>query len=174
MKTILTLTCIMSFLGLCSRNKYGVIAEGENEKPKGNLIEYQYSYHVCMAYPQRYFNIKANEDGVMTLSFSEQSNDEIRVMRIPDDALKAIQDTAQKYELYKIKQSFRPTAEVLDGDGWGLQLTYEDGYIFSGGSNASAFGKGSEGHYAILKYVEELLEKTTPADSLGIRYHSDR
>jgi len=172
MKMILSLTCILSFLGFCSRNKLGTIGEGNNTRPEGKLVSYTYSYSGTMAYPIDYFNIERNEDSVLCLGWSKDDND-IHLIRIPEESLQKIDSIAREYKLWNLKKSYRPTMEILDGYGWHIWLNYEKGYISSGGTNAYANKDLSAGINAIENYVRSLVEAATPADSLGIAHHHD-
>ena len=170
MKMILSLCGLLAFLGLCSRNKFGTIAEGDNQKPEGNLVLYEYAYSGTMAYPIDYYKIDRNKDGVLRVGWSHDEN-EIHLRRIPEESLQKIDSIAKEYQLWKLKRRYRPSMEVLDGYGWHIYLEYEKGCITSGGTNAGPGGDLSAGYHAIESYVQSLIEASTPADSLGIKYH---
>ena len=170
MKMILAMCSLLTILGLCSRNKFGTIAEGDNEKPEGKLVTYEYAYSGTMAYPIDYFKIDRNKNGILRLGWSKD-DDDIHLIRIPEESLQKIDSLVQQYQLWKLKRHYRPSLEVMDGYGWHIYLEYENGSIRSSGTNAGAGGELSAGIHAIEDYVRSLVEASTPADSLGIKHH---
>ena len=174
MKHIFTLTCIMALLNFCSRSHYvsGNIESGDNEKPEGAVTSYEYSYSGTMAYPIHFYTLKVLEDGTVQLGYSHDDND-IHLVRVPEEALKKIAEIAEEYSLHKIKGSYRPRMEVLDGYGWHLDIEYEKGSIYSGGTNAWPKEELSQGIHCINSYLDSLFNATTPQDSLGVAHHHD-
>ena len=170
MKLILSVCALLAVLGSCSRSKFGIIAEGDNTKPEGKLVSYQYSYSGTMAYPIDYFRIDRNKDGVLRLGWSKDDTD-IHLVRIPEESLQIIDSIAKQHKLWNLKNSYRPKMQVYDGYGWSFCLEYEKGSIYSGGTNAYAGGELSQGMAAIESYVRTLAEASTPADSMGIMHH---
>ena len=172
MKMILSLCSLMAILGLCSRDKFGTIAKGNNEKPEGSIKSYEYSYSGTMAYPIEYYEIKRLEDGTVQLGWSKDDND-IHLIRVADTALARIGKIAEENRLYKIKRSYYPKMQVLDGYGWHFYMTFESGSISSGGSNAGPGQQHSNTISSINGYIQSLINSSSPADSLGIAYHYD-
>ena len=172
MKMILTFSSLLALLGLCSRNSFGIIESGKNEKPEGKAVSYQYSYSGTMAYPINYFEVSTLEDGTIQLGYSHDDND-IHLVRVHEDALKKIEEMAAEYKLHKLAESYRPRAEVLDGYGWHVYIGYENGSISSGGSNAWPSAKLYSGIGAINNYLDSLKNAATPSDSLGLKHHQD-
>ena len=121
MKLILSVCALLAVLGSCSRSKFGIIAEGDNTKPEGKLVSYQYSYSGTMAYPIDYFRIDRNKDGVLRLGWSKDDND-IHLVRIPEESLQIIDSIAKQHKLWNLKNSYRPKMQVYDGYGWSFYV----------------------------------------------------
>ncbi|MBQ6310220.1 MAG: hypothetical protein IJK74_01545 [Bacteroidales bacterium] len=174
MKHIFTLTCIMALLNFCSRSHYvsGNIESGDNEKPEGTVTSYEYSYSGTMAYPIHFYTLKVLEDGTVQLGYSHDDND-IHLVRVPEEALKKIAEIAEEYSLHNLKGSYRPKMEVLDGYGWHIYIRYENGSISSGGTNAWPKKELSQGIHCINNYLDSLFNAATPQDSLGVAHHHD-
>lgn len=174
MKHILTFSCLMALLNFCPRSHYlgGNIEEGDNEKPEGAVTSYQYHYSGTMAYPIHYYTLKILEDGTVQLGYSHDEND-IHLVKVSEEAPKKIAEIAEQYSLYKLKGSYRPRMEVLDGYGWHVYIEYEKGSISSGGTNAWPNKELDHGINCINSYLDSLFNAATPKDSLGVAHHHD-
>ena len=170
MKMFLSICGILTFLGFCSRPQLLNIAKGKNEKPDGAVILYEYSHKSTRAFPIKYYQITKLEDGTLQLAWSKESND-ICLVKLHEDALSKIGETAKEYKLHKLAESYRPRMKVLDGYSWHIKIKYENGSISSRGENARPNKNLSAGIESINNYIDSLIKASTPADSLGIRHH---
>lgn len=162
----------MALLNFCPRSTLisGNIAEGDNEKPEGAIKSYEYSYSGTMAFPIDFYRLTILEDGTVELGYSHDEND-IHLFRVTEEAPAKIAEIAEKSSLYKIKSSYRPKLEVLDGYGWHMYIRYEKGSISSGGSNAWPKEEFSNCITTINNYLDSLFKAATPQDSLGVDHH---
>lgn len=174
MKHIFTFSCLMALLNFCPRSTLisGNIAEGDNDKPEGAIKSYEYSYSGTMAFPIDFYRLTVLEDGTVELGYSHDEND-IHLFRVTEEAPAKIAEIAEKSSLYKIKRSYRPKLEVLDGYGWHMYIRYEKGGISSGGTNAGPKKEFNDCIATINNYLDSLFKAATPQDSLGVDYHNN-
>ncbi|MBR1872734.1 MAG: hypothetical protein IJ795_05955 [Bacteroidales bacterium] len=163
---LLMLTSLLSF---CSPIR--TISSGSNPKPDGPASYYEYQYSVMMRYPQKYYMVERNAEGKTTLAWSENCEEDIRVILAPDDLLTRIDAIVSKYKLYRLKSSYRPSVTVLDGNMWGVQLRFDKNSIYSGGSNAWPPKKLSAGIAAINDLIEKQIESASEEDIIERRKH---
>lgn len=119
-------------------------------------VSYEYSYNATMAYPIKWFSVKAGDDGIL-LKYSDGDN-EIRVYRAPEDVFARIGEIVRTTKLYKLQESYRPAMQVLDGYRWSLEILYPDDSIYSHGSNARPSSDLREGIEKINEYLESIVE----------------
>lgn len=141
---------------------------GANGRPQfydGVPVLYEYSHDVCMMYPDRYYKVFTREDGTVCIGVCTGRAD-VTVYRAPADALEVIGELVRKHRLYKLKESYRPPFEVLDGYMWHLAIRYDGGSIWSGGANALPDSKLQQGIVAINQYLEEHIASCGEDDVL--------
>ena len=131
---------------------------------------YEYAYSGTMASPIFWYRLSKENDGTLALRFS-QHTPEITVYRAPDDALEVVKNAVLDYKLYKMKHSYMPPFEILDGYGWHMYIDYGDEGISSGGSNAAAEEQFEKGVSAIHKYLYGIVESATEGDIIGHEMH---
>lgn len=172
MKTILAFSLFIPLFGLV--HGIGVKATGRNEKPQGELESYEYSYSTMARFPHRYYQVKRDGTGMLCLYFSKDLEEDICVIQAPDDALEHIAGIVREYRMHKLRGSYRPRMEVLDGYAWHCSLRFSEGHISSGGSNAGAQGKPGAGLHAINSYITSLIDASTEEDIIRHESHLDR
>jgi hypothetical protein len=171
MKLILASSLFFPLFGLFFG--VGIKATGRNEKPKGELESYEYSYSTMARFPHQYYQVQRDSAGMLCIYYSRNCEEEISVIQAPGDALEHIAGIARECRMHKLRSSYRPRMEVLDGYGWHCFLSYSEGYISSGGSNAGAQGKPGAGIYAINDYIQALIEASRPEDVIRMESHLD-
>ena len=170
MKTILAFSLFVPILGLF----YGVRATGRNEKPKGELVLYEYSYSTTARFPSYYYEVRRDGTGMLCIGFSKDHEADIRIIRAPEDALEHIAGIAKEHRMHRLRGSYRPSMQVLDGYGWHCYLRYSDGSISSGGTHAHAPGKPGAGIAVINDYLRALIEASGSEDVIRLESHLDR
>jgi hypothetical protein len=129
--------------------------------------EYNYQYSGTMAYPIVPYQVSIQEkDGTVALSYSEDGPD-VTIYRAPADLLQKIGEKVRAHKLYNLKNHYEPSFEILDGYGWSVGFVYEDGYIFSGGSNAWPDGKLWAGITEINEMLQAIVDNAAPEDIIG-------
>ena len=151
-----------------------VQSHGHNVRPKGPVVSYEYSYSTMVRYPAEYYRIDRDADGQVCVAWSKQHDADIAVIRGPEDLLDRVAGIVAKYRLYRLKTSYRPRMEVLDGVMWFAAIGYEEDSIYSGGSNAWPPAKQSAGIDAINAMIEELIAASSESDIIARRSHDDR
>ena len=160
MKYIFALSCILAFLG-CK--------DGDRNKPQEGVPEsYSYNYAGMMIQPILNYEVERAKDGTITIAYCANSL-EATVYKAPADLLEKIGEMVSKYKVYKLKRSYQPSMEILDGYGWHMFIAYENGYIGSGGSNAWPSEKDWQGVAAINKYIQDIIDAATEADIIEVR-----
>ena len=137
----------------------GVTPENKQAKkekiPQANLKHYHYSRHGMVAQPLDDYELNLVDDGTVTLyvghayTAPETSEDTVKVDR---DVLSKVAELIELHKMYQYKTSYKPKFEVLDGESWHYEASYDDGtYLHSGGSNAGPDGSG-------FKAIGQLLD----------------
>ena len=170
MKPLIILSLMFSLLG-CSPF---VRSQGHNTRPKGPVVSYEYSYSTMVRYPGEYYRVERDADGRVCIAWSKQHSPDITVIRGPEDLLDRVAGFVAKYRLYRLKTSYRPRMEILDGDMWYAAIGYEEDSIYSGGSNAWPPEKQSTGIAAINAMIGELIAASSESDIIARRSHDDR
>ena len=169
MKTLLTLSLLLPLFGF----RVMVIASGSNPKPDGPVSFYQYTYSSTSRFPVRFYEVKPDDSGTLCLRWSVNDED-ISVIRAPQDALERIGELVAQHKLHKLKNSYRPRMEVLDGHGWYMIIRFRENSISAGGSNAWPPAKLDAGIHAINAYLQSLIDASTEADIIRHESHLDR
>ena len=171
MKPLLILSLMFTLFG-CS--PFGVISSGSNSRPQGPVVYYEYSYSTMARYPAEYYRIDRDADGHVCIAWSKQHDADIAVIRGPEDLLGRVAGIVSANKLYKLKNSYRPRMDVLDGFMWHAAIGYEGDSIYTGGSNAWPPSKQSMGIVAINGMIEELVAASSESDIIARRSHDDR
>ena len=152
MKLLLTLAFMLPLLS-CSPlwNK----SSGSNPRPDGPGT---------MMYPIKYYSVKRDADGAVRIAFLRNSEPEVRVIAGPEDFFARVDAMVAEYGLHRLKESYRPRMEVLDGYDWHVRIRFRENTISSGGFNAGPSGKLASGIAAINQYVESLVDASSEED----------
>lgn len=161
MKLLLTLAFMLPLLS-CSPlwNK----SSGSNPRPDGPATSYEYSYNGTMMYPIEYYSVKRGADGAVRIAFLRNNEPEVRVIAGPEDFFARVDALVAEYGLHRLKESYRPRMEVLDGYDWHVRIRFRENAIYSGGFNAGPSGKLSSGIAALNQYVESLIDASSEED----------
>ena len=159
MKTIMLLTSILAFLGCTPK------------LPEGTPASYQYSYSGTMMYYITWYEVKQTPDKGVTISYSSDCSPEVTVIKAPADALEKIGSIVKECKLNKLKDSYQPAEQVLDGYGWHVFIEYESDYIGSGGSNAWPTSSLWKGIATINNYIQGIIDASTEADIIEKTTH---
>ena len=82
----------------------------------------------------------------------------------PEDFFARVDALVAEYGLHRLKESYRPRMEVLDGYDWHVRIRFRENSIYSGGFNAGPSGKLASGIAAINQYVESLVDASSEED----------
>ena len=158
MKLLLTLAFMLPLLS-CSPlwNK----SSGSNPRPDGPATSYEYSYNGTMMYPIKYYSVKRGADGAVRIAFLRNNEPEVRVIAGPEDFFARVDALVAEYGLHRLKESYRPRMEVLDGYDWHVRIRFRENAIYSGGFNAGPSGKLASGIAALNQYVESLIDASS-------------
>ena len=169
MRTLLYLSLVLPLLG----GRLWTKASGSNPRPDGPVTSYEYRYSGTMRFPLHYYELKRDDAGALCLGWSD-GEEEIFVIRVPEDALERIGTLVRQYKLHKLKNSSWPRMEILDGYGWHVYIRFQKDGISSGGTNAWPPEKLDAGIAAINGYLRSLIDASTEADILRVESHLDR
>ena len=166
MKLLLTLAFMLPLLS-CSPlwNK----SSGSNPRPDGPATSYEYSYNGTMMYPIKKISggsqpcqtVKRGADGAVRIAFLRNNEPEVRVIAGPEDFFARVYVLVAEYGLHRLKESYRPRMEVLDGYDWHVRIRFRENAIYSGGFNAGPSGKLASGIAALNQYVESLIDASS-------------
>lgn len=150
------------------------ISKGSNPRPDGPVTSYQYSYSGTMRFPTRFYEVKPDSTGTVCIYWSEQHSPDVSVIRAPEDALEHIGALVKEYKLHRLKSSYRPRMQVLDGYGWHMYVRFSGNSISTGGTNAWPPAKLNAGIHAINAYIGGLIEASAPEDIIRVESHLTR
>lgn len=139
--------------------------------PKDSIEGYEYSYSGTMMWYITWYKIEKGEDGSLKLLYSKDCEPEITIYKCPQDALEKIDGIVREYTLWKLKSSYYPKLDVLDGYGWHTYVKYKDGSLSTGGSNAWPPKELNAGISAINSYIQGIIGSASEDDILGTTMH---
>lgn len=137
-----------------------------------NPVSYEYTYDVCMANPARWYRVFTDEGGNLCLAYNA-GGFEATILRAPADILQTIGKTVREKKLYNLQRSYTPPFQVLDGYSWHIDIEYEGGSIWSGGSNAHPEKDLDEAIDAINEYLEGIIASASEDDVIGRKPYRD-
>ncbi|MBO4455417.1 MAG: hypothetical protein J5695_01590 [Bacteroidales bacterium] len=160
MKCIIAFSVILPLLGGMLFTK----SSGSNKKPEGAAVSYEYRYSATMAYPLAFYQVKRDSSGALCIAWLKDCERDVKVIKCTDDVLEQIRAFAAKYKLHRIKESYYPSMQVLDGNSWHMRIGFEKGSIYSGGNNAKAPQKLMDGIDCINAYLQSIIDASSEAD----------
>ena len=170
LKTLLVLALMIPGLP----NLFFTRSSGSNPRPEGAVVSYEYSYSNTMMYPVTFYRVDRDSTGTVRISWSKDNEPDITVIRGPEDLLEKIGAIAAAHKLHRLKNSYWPRMEILDGHGWHMYLRYAKNSTSSGGSNAWPPEKLLNGISSINGCLRGLIDASTEADVIGHDSHADR
>ena len=149
-------------------------ATGSNPKPDGPARAYEYQYSGTMMYPITYYQVKRDGDGAVRIAYLEDvrsyenpNGPDMIVIPGPEDFFGQVDAIVSQYKLHRLRGTYTPRADVLDGYMWHAYIRFEKNSISSGGSNAWPPEKLRAGIDAINGYIQSLIDASTEADVIG-------
>ena len=159
MKLLLTIAMILSLL-----SPFGTKSSGKNPRPDGASTSYEFKYSGTMMYPITFYEVKRDSTGAVRIAYIEHNGSDVIVIPGPEDIFERIDQAVAQYKLSKLKNSYWPRMEVLDGYGWHVRIRFQHNSIYSGGSNAWPPQKIYAGINSINNYIQSLIDASSEAD----------
>jgi hypothetical protein len=123
--------------------------------PTGELVSVEYTEHGTAAGYKYYGSVERLENGPVMLKAMKKNYDSIIEKKVDAEVLTHIQNVIKEHKMYKYKESYRPTFQVLDGYSWSFEAKFSDGQkIYSHGSNARPRGDGLD---TLKEYMKGLV-----------------
>ena len=118
--------------------------------------------------PAEYYLLECTEEGELHFTWS-RGGDEGKTIKVSEEVREKVDAMRREYNLNKLKESYTPPFNVLDGVMWHVEFRYEnrDKSIYSSGENAWPAERLREGITAINTYLLSLGEAATEADIIG-------
>ena len=124
--------------------------------PDSDLIGLRYVSSGTMARPEFEGSVKMDSTGVFVLKAMKENYGPMFEKQITAEDMRHFRQIIEDEKMYKYKESYMPTLEVLDGWGWSFHATFSDGSVISShGSNASPSDNGLD---RIRNYMAELVQ----------------
>lgn len=127
-------------------------------------MSYEYSYSNTMEYPITFYQVKKGSDGVVRIAWMKDHGPEVQVINGTDEVLEHIGAITAEYKLHRLRCSYYPSVQVLDGTSWHAYIRFEKGSVSTGGNNAKAPEKLMGGLYAINSYLQSLIDSAKESD----------
>lgn len=129
----------------------------QKQMPTGELVSVEYTEHGTMAGYRYYGSVELQDNGTILLKAMKKNYDPIQEKKVDKEVLNHIQNIIKEHKIYRYKEHYRPTFEVLDGYSWHFEAKFSDGEkIYTGGSNARPRDNGCE---LIQEYLIDLVDK---------------
>ena len=144
----------------------GPKSSGKNDKPDGPSTSYEFSYNSTMMYPITYYKVSRDETGAVRIGYLLNHDHEVTVIPGPEDIFERIDKAVADYKLHKLKNSYWPRMQILDGYGWHAYIRFQKRGISSGGSNAWPPKKIYAGISSINNYIKSVIDASTEEDVL--------
>lgn len=153
MFVLLSAASVFSFLS-CAAND-------EHEKPRraDELFSFSYSRQGTEAYGRSYSVTRDGESALVEIRLYED------VYRFTADVaiFAELQSVIDSRKMYRYKASYKPVFQVLDGDSWGLDVSYADASLSFSSHGSNAWPKdGRETFREITDCFEALIKKYHP------------
>lgn len=161
MKLLLTFAMILPLL-----SPFGTKSSGKNPKPDGASTSYEFRYSGTMMYPITFYEVKRDSTGAVRIAYLEHNGTDVIVIPAPEDIFDRIDQAVAQYKLHKLKNTYWPRMEVLDGYGWHVRIRFQRNSIYAGGSNAWPAAKIYAGITAINNHIQSLIDASSEADIL--------
>ncbi|MBR4525432.1 MAG: hypothetical protein IKP15_07780 [Bacteroidales bacterium] len=161
MKLLLTFAMILPLL-----SPFGTKSSGKNPKPDGASTSYEFRYSGTMMYPITFYEVKRDSTGAVRIAYLEHNGTDVIVIPAPEDIFDRIDQAVVQYKLHKLKNTYWPRMEVLDGYGWHVRIRFQRNSIYAGGSNAWPAAKIYAGITAINNHIQSLIDASSEADIL--------
>lgn len=112
-------------------------------EPTGELLSVDYTHSGTMAGYIYEGRVKQDSNGNFVLTAMKENYGPLFQKQISKEAVDSFKQIIIEEKMYKFKEHYRPSMEVLDGEGWHFAAKFSDGTrIYSSGSNAWPRGNG--------------------------------
>ncbi len=130
-------------------------------EPTGELLSVDYTHSGTMAGYIYEGRVKQDSNGNYVLTAMKENYGPLYRKQISKEAVDSFRQIIIDEKMYKYKEHYRPSMEVLDGEGWHFAAKFSDGTrLYSSGSNAWPRGNGLG---RIQGYLQRLI---ADADSI--------
>lgn len=135
---------------------FGVLGCALKKMPEGELVSVEFSRHGTMARAEFEGRVEQDSTGAFVLTAMKETYGPLFEKKVDTEVMKRFRQIIEEEKMYKYKESYQPSFEVLDGWGWSFRARFSDGSsIYSHGSNASP---GDNGLSRIRGYMQELVQ----------------
>ena len=128
--------------------------------PEGKLKSLEYRVSASMAGSQFEAYVTSEENGAVVLRGMREQYGPLFERTLSANEVDGFVQIIREEKMYQYKEHYKPFFKVLDGYMWHFSAHFEQGEIYSTGSNARPKGDGLE---RIEKYVAKLLENAQPS-----------
>jgi len=134
----------------------GALGCAPKKMPEGDLLSVEYTRSGTMAGYEYEGRLKQDSTGGFVLHAMRETYGPLYEKKLDDVVVRKFRQIIEEEKMYKYKEVYRPTMEVLDGWGWSFHATFSDGSVISShGSNASPRDNGL---HRIRGLMQELAE----------------
>ena len=106
------------------------------QMPEGKLVSLEYRRSTMRADPQYQVNVETSANGDVVLRAMKEDNGPFFEKKLTAEEVAGFVKIIEEEKMYQYKESYRPLLKVLDGYMWNFSAVFEQGKIYSGGSNA--------------------------------------
>lgn len=133
---ILLVIGLLSLLGLSCKTSGHGDDYVKRDAPTGKLTEFSYVHSGTMAQPFKEYRLKQLESGKVQF-FAHNLGEYHDTLMVSREVLDTVANMIIRNEIYLYKDQYKPSMEILDGEGWYYIALYDDDVsLYSGGTNA--------------------------------------
>lgn len=121
-------------------------------RPEGALKYYEYRSTTMREYPHEFYRLERSEEKGLILTRAANGSEET-TFAVPEEVAEKVAFLINEYKLYRLKETYRPPCQVLDGTMWHLYFKFDKGGVSCSADNAWPPKRLQEGIEAINSYL---------------------
>ena len=132
------------------------------QMPEGKLVSLEYSRTSMRSNHDYLVNVTTEPNGDVVLRAMKENYGPLFEKKLTAEEVAGFVKIIEEEKMYQYKESYTPVFKVLDGYQWYFSADFEQGHLYSHGSNARPKDNGLD---RIREYSISLLDDTaTPVE----------
>ena len=133
-----------------------------HQMPEGKLVSLEYSRSGMRSNHEYQVNVNTEPNGDVVLRAMKEDYGPLFEKKLTAEEVAGFVRIIEEEKMYQYKERYTPFLKVLDGYQWRFTADFEQGHLYSSGSNARPKGNGLD---RIREYSISLLDDdATPVE----------